>query len=147
MTRKQRRLAFITAGLISLSLAVVLILMAVRDSLVYFYTPSEIIHKNVGVNHRLRIGGLVKEGSVSKNGIDIEFVVTDLEETLTVKYRGVLPDLFREGQGVVTEGRLNQNGEFIANEVLAKHDEKYMPKEVADALKKSDRWRGEGQKS
>jgi cytochrome c-type biogenesis protein CcmE len=120
--------------------ATALVLTAMKDTLVYFYTPSDLAARPAGVGRRLRIGGLVEQGTVVKQGETVRFVVTDLVVRLPVTYTGVLPDLFREGQGVVAEGKLEDGGQFRATEVLAKHDEKYMPKEVSDALKKSGRW-------
>jgi cytochrome c-type biogenesis protein CcmE len=146
MTRKQRRLYFVLLGMLALGGAAALVLTAMNDTLVYFYTPSDLKTRHVGVDRRLRIGGLVEQGSVVHQGDIVHFVVTDLTATLPVTYRGVLPDLFREGQGVVTEGKLDGQGLFHASEVLAKHDENYMPKEVADALKKSGQWQEEGKK-
>lgn len=140
MTRKQRRLYFLVLGMLAIGAATALVLTAMNDTLVYFYSPSDIQAKHVGPDRRLRIGGLVETGSVVKQGEVVRFNVTDLTATLPVTFTGVLPDLFREGQGVVAEGRLDGQGTFHASEVLAKHDEKYMPKEVADALKKSGRW-------
>lgn len=144
MTRKQRRLYFVLLGMLALGGAAALVLTAMNDTLVYFYTPSDLKTKHVSPDRRLRIGGLVEKGSVVHQGDMVRFVVTDLMATLPVTYRGVLPDLFREGQGVVTEGKMDGQGLFHANEVLAKHDENYMPKEVADALKKSGQWQEEG---
>jgi cytochrome c-type biogenesis protein CcmE len=146
MTRKQRRLYFVLLGMLALGGAAALVLTAMNDTLVYFYTPSDLRTKHVSVDRRLRIGGLVEQGSVVHQGEMVRFVVTDLTATLPVTYRGVLPDLFREGQGVVTEGKLDAQGLFHASEVLAKHDENYMPKEVADALKQSGQWQAEGKK-
>jgi cytochrome c-type biogenesis protein CcmE len=146
MTRKQRRLYFVLLGMLALGGAAALVLTAMGDTLVYFYTPSDLKTKHVSVDRRLRIGGLVEQGSVVHQGEVVRFVVTDLTATLPVTYRGVLPDLFREGQGVVTEGKMDSQGLFHASEVLAKHDENYMPKEVADALKKSGQWQEEGKK-
>jgi len=140
MTRKQRRLYFVLLGLLALGGATALVLTAISDTLVYFYTPSEMAGKQIAPGRRLRIGGLVAQGSVVKNDANVSFTVTDLTASLPVTYQGILPDLFREGQGVVAEGKLDKEGVFHASEVLAKHDEKYMPKEVADALKKSGRW-------
>lgn len=140
MTRKQRRLYFVLLGLLALGGATALVLTAMSDTLVYFYTPSEMAGKAIGPGRRLRIGGLVEQGSVARQQSTVTFTITDLTATLPVTYTGVLPDLFREGQGVVAEGRLERDGVFHASEVLAKHDEKYMPKDVADALKKSGRW-------
>ncbi|HXP97099.1 MAG TPA: cytochrome c maturation protein CcmE [Telmatospirillum sp.] len=146
MTRKQRRLYFVFLGMLALGAAAALVLTAMNDTLVYFYTPSDLRTKHVSPDRRLRIGGLVEPGSVARQGDAVRFVVTDLTATLPVTYRGVLPDLFREGQGVVAEGKMDGEGLFHASEVLAKHDENYMPKEVADALKKSGQWQDEGKK-
>ncbi len=143
MTRKGKRLTLIIGALAALGLAAGLILFALRDNIVFFYTPSELAQKQLAPGARLRIGGLVKEGSVVKNGRDISFTVTDRTKDLDVAYTGLLPDLFREGQGVVVDGQLQQNGAFKADSVLAKHDERYMPREVADALKKQGVWQGE----
>ena len=116
---------------------------AFEDNIVFFHSPTDIIEKKIGEDRRFRLGGLVEEGSVRKAGGAVTiFRVTDLKETIAVSYKGLLPDLFREGQGVVAEGRL-KGGIFIADEVLAKHDETYMPPEVAEALKKSGKWRGQ----
>jgi len=130
-------------GMLALGTATALVLTAINDTLVYFYTPADIQAKHIGPDRRLRVGGLVEQGSVVKMGETVRFTVTDLTATLPVTYTGVLPDLFREGQGVVAEGRLDGKGMFLASEVLAKHDEKYMPKEVSEALKKSGRWQEE----
>lgn len=143
MTRKQRRLYFVLLGMLALGGATALVLTAFNDTLVYFYTPADIQAKHVGPDRRLRIGGLVEQGTVVKQGETVRFNVTDLTASLPVTYTGVLPDLFREGQGVVAEGKLDGQGTFHASEVLAKHDEKYMPKEVSDALKKSGHWQEE----
>ena len=140
MTRKQRRLYFVLLAMLALGGATALVLTALGDTLVYFYTPSEMAGKQIGPDRRVRIGGLVEKDSVAKDHETTHFVITDLTATLPATYTGVLPDLFREGQGVVAEGRLGKDGVFHASEVLAKHDEKYMPKEVADQLKKSGRW-------
>jgi len=143
VTRKQRRLYFLVLGLLALGAATALVLTAVGDGMVYFYTPADLKTKHVGIDRRLRIGGLVENGSVVKDGQTVAFTITDMTATLPVTYTGVLPDLFREGQGVVAEGKLDAEGKFHASEVLAKHDENYMPKEVSDALKKSGRWQEE----
>ncbi len=142
--RKRQRLQALILAAILLGLATGLVLVALEDSLVYFRTPSELSTEKPG--RRIRLGGLVVPGSVQKSedGIAVTFGVTDLEQTVAVRYRGILPDLFREGQGVVTEGALDASGVFVAGRVLAKHDENYMPPEVADALKKSGRWQGRG---
>ena len=141
MKRKNRRLLFVGLGLAALGLAAALILLAFDDNLVFFFSPTEVEGREFTAEQRLRIGGLVEEGSVKKTagGKTVEFVITDLNETIPVVYAGLLPDLFREGQGVVAEG-LVKNGVFQADEVLAKHDENYMPPEVADALKESGQW-------
>lgn len=141
MTRKQFRLAIIgTAGAV-LVLAAALVLVALRDRIVFFYGPTEIAQKGVAPGTRLRLGGLVEKGSVERgNGRHVAFAVTDGTSTVKVSYDGLLPDLFREGQGVVTEGVFEGGGHFRADSVLAKHDETYMPREVADTLKKQGYW-------
>jgi cytochrome c-type biogenesis protein CcmE len=140
VTRKQRRLYFVLLGMLALGAAVALVLTAISDSLVYFYSPTDIVSQRIPEGRRMRIGGLVEEGSVKKDGKMVNFKITDITNSLGVSYAGILPDLFREGQGVVVEGRMEKDGLFHATEVLAKHDEKYMPKEVAEALKKSGQW-------
>jgi len=139
MTRKRRRLYFVLLGLLALSGGLALVLTAFEDNIVLFFSPTEVAAKPVCAQ-RCRIGGLVANGSVVKEGERVSFDVTDTVETISVKYVGILPDLFREGQGVVAEGKMTE-GVFVANNVLAKHDENYMPPEVADALKKSGRWK------
>ncbi len=143
MTRRQRRLTLIGIAAIILSLAAGLALSALRDSIVFFVTPSELAAKPIEPGMRFRLGGLVEEGSVVKDGVSVRFRVTDGNAQLPVTYRGLLPDLFREQQGVVAEGKLDPSGVFVADTVLAKHDERYMPREVADALKKQGHWQGE----
>jgi len=138
---KRRRLWFVVMGLVTLGVAAALVLTAFEDNLVFFYSPSDLAEKDVAPGRRIRLGGLVEEGSVERQGETTRFVITDLSHTVAVSYTGILPDLFREGQGVVTEGTLEPGGRFRASEVLAKHDETYMPKEVADALKESGQWR------
>ena len=146
MTRKQRRAILIGTCLGVLALAVGLVLMALRDSIVFFYTPSEVAEKHLDSGQRFRLGGLVENGSLKRGeGTTVSFVVTDKRATLPVTYTGVLPDLFREGQGVVAEGALTSEGVFHADSVLAKHDEKYMPPEVAKKLKEQGVWRGDEQ--
>jgi cytochrome c-type biogenesis protein CcmE len=142
MKPKRRRLYFVAAGMLLLGVAAALVLYAMNDSLVFFYSPSELAAKQVPPGRTLRIGGLVETGSVARDadGTTIHFRVTDTAKAVPVTYKGILPDLFREGQGVVAEGTMSQDGVFVAAEVLAKHDENYMPKEVVDALKKSGRW-------
>ena len=124
-----------------LGAATALVLSAFRDNLVFFYSPSDLVEREVEPGRRFRLGGLVEEGSIQRDGATVHFVVTDLARTVPVSYTGVLPDLFREGQGVVTEGALDAQGRFTAATVLARHDENYLPKEVADALKESGQWR------
>ena len=145
MTRKQRRALFIGIGVAILSLAVLLVLVALRDTIVFFHTPSEIAAKGVGPGQRIRLGGLVATGSLKRGtGSTVEFAVTDNAKSIDVRYTGILPDLFREGQGVVAEGVLDPSGRFVADTVLAKHDETYMPPEVAKALKQQGVWQGGG---
>ncbi len=147
MTRKQRRSALIGMCLAVLGLAVGLVLFALEDSIVFFYSPSDVSEKNIKPGQRIRLGGLVEEGSVKRGeNTTVQFTVTDTAKRVPVMYTGVLPDLFREGQGVVTEGKLGSDGVFVADSVLAKHDENYMPPEVAEALKKQGVWQGEGAK-
>lgn len=139
MKPKHQRLALLGLGALVLGAAAALVLTAFEDNLVFFHSPSELATKQIAPTQRLRIGGLVQDGSVVKSGSDVRFVVTDGAHSVAVAYRGILPDLFREGQGVVAEGTFN-NGVFTAREVLAKHDENYMPPEVVEALKKSGEW-------
>ncbi len=136
MTRKQTRTTIILASLAVLAVAGGLILYAIRDTIVFFYTPSEIAEKGVKPGTRIRLGGMVENGSWKKTeGAVNQFVVTDTIKSMPVSFKGVVPDLFREGQGVVAEGVLDATGGFTADTVLAKHDENYMPKEVADSLR------------
>jgi cytochrome c-type biogenesis protein CcmE len=142
MTRKRRRLVLIGGALCVLAVAVGLMLNAFRDSIVFFNSPTDVAEKHIPPGTRIRIGGLVKAGSLVRgDDLKIRFDVTDGNSDIAVAYQGVLPDLFREGQGVVAEGALDSGGLFDADTILAKHDENYMPKEVADALKKSGRWK------
>jgi cytochrome c-type biogenesis protein CcmE len=144
MTRKQRRGVFITAGLTILGFAVFLVLFALSDSIVYFYSPSDIAEKHILPGQRIRLGGLVGEGSVKRDqATHVEFSITDGKTITRATYTGLLPDLFAENKGVVAEGKFDAAGVFRADTVLAKHDEKYMPREVADALKKQGVWQGE----
>jgi cytochrome c-type biogenesis protein CcmE len=145
MTRKQRRAAFIALGVAVLSAAVLLVAVALRDTIVFFHTPREVIEKRIPAGQRIRLGGLVQEGSLKRGGgLSIEFAITDTVKTIPVSYTGLLPDLFREGQGVVAEGKLDAQGRFLADTVLAKHDETYMPPEVAKALKEQGVWKETG---
>jgi cytochrome c-type biogenesis protein CcmE len=147
MTRKQRRLTLIGAALGVLALAVALVLGALKDSIVFFNSPTDVVEKSIRPGTRIRIGGLVREGSVWRgDALAVRFEVTDGKSSLPVSYQGLLPDLFREGQGVVAEGTLDPTGTFRADSVLAKHDETYMPKEVADALKRQGHWKTEYEK-
>jgi cytochrome c-type biogenesis protein CcmE len=142
MTRKQRRLTMIGGALLVLGIAVGLVLNALRDSIVFFSTPVMVAEKHIPAGKRFRLGGLVEPGSLVRGDhLAVSFKVSDGSATLPVAYQGILPDLFREGQGVVAEGSLDQAGVFKADTVLAKHDETYMPKEVADALKKQGHWK------
>lgn len=136
MTRKQKRGFLIGAAVAILAMAVIMVAFALRDTIVFFQTPSDVAEGKVKPGERFRLGGLVADGSVERGqGTKVKFAVTDTLKTVPVSYEGILPDLFREGQGVVTEGRLDESGRFVADTVLAKHDENYMPPEVAAALK------------
>ena len=142
MRRKGRRLVLISGALGVAGLAAGLTLFALRDSVVFFYGPTEFAQRAPPPGTRLRIGGLVETGSVAHVGdATVRFVVTDNRQDVRVSYTGLLPDLFREGQGVVAEGVVSGPNQFLADSVLARHDESYMPREVADALKKSGEWR------
>ena len=142
MTRKQRRLTMIGGSLAVLAIAAALVLNALRDSIVFFSTPVMVSEKHIQPGQRFRLGGLVLKGSVVRgDNLAVTFKVSDGSATLPVAFKGILPDLFREGQGVVAEGALDHSGVFKADTVLAKHDETYMPKEVADALKKQGHWK------
>ncbi len=144
MKRKQRRLLFVGLGMAALGLAAALILLAFDENLVFFFSPTEVQAREFSPDQRLRIGGLVEEGSVVRegDGLTIRFNITDLSQTVAVIYNGVLPDLFDEGQGVIAEGHM-RGGTFQAANILAKHDENYMPREVADALKEAGQWKGD----
>lgn len=144
MTRKRQRLILVLSGLGALGLATGLVLFALRDNIVFFYSPTQVAERQVPIADRnFRIGGLVEAGSVKRvNANTITFVVTDTRHAIAVSYTGLLPSLFKEGQGVVAEGRLAADGRFVASSVLAKHDETYMPREVVDALKAAGEWKG-----
>jgi len=146
LTRRGRRLSLIAAALAVVGVAAGIALYALRDNIVFFYSPTEVVQKAVQPGARLRVGGLVKADSLIKlSGENVAFVVTDGANELTVAYQGLLPDLFREGQGVVAEGVLEAPGQMRAETILAKHDERYMPREVVEALMKQGRWQeGEG---
>jgi cytochrome c-type biogenesis protein CcmE len=141
MTPKRRRLWLLVASLGVLGVAAALVLTALNDNLVFFYSPTQVAEKKIAPERHFRLGGLVEPGSLKKAGQEVRFTVTDTHRTVAVLYRGLLPDLFREGQGVVAEGSLGPDGVFIAREVLAKHDENYMPPEVAKALKEAGQWK------
>jgi cytochrome c-type biogenesis protein CcmE len=147
MTRKQRRLVLIGSALGVLALAVALVLSALKDSIVFFNSPTDVVEKHLSAGARIRLGGLVKEGSVVRGqNLLVRFEVTDGPNTVPVSYRGMLPDLFREGQGVIAEGVLDRAGMLEADSVLAKHDENYMPKDVADRLKQQGHWKDDYEK-
>ena len=135
MTLRRRRLLVALLVLLAAGAATALLLNAFRSNLVFFYTPTQVHAREAPAGRTLRIGGLVQAGSVKRDGVMVSFVVSDLAHSLPVSYRGILPDLFREGKGVVAQGRLADDGVFVAQEVLAKHDENYMPPEVASGLK------------
>jgi cytochrome c-type biogenesis protein CcmE len=144
MTRRQRRLTLIGSALAAVALAIALVLFSLKDSIVFFNSPTDLVEKHIAPGQRMRVGGLVKEGSLWRgDNLAIRFALMDSNNEVTVAYRGQLPDLFREGQGVVAEGALDTAGRFQADTILAKHDERYTPKEVADALKKQGHWQRE----
>jgi cytochrome c-type biogenesis protein CcmE len=143
-SRKQKRLAVIAGLAVVVALATTLVLVALRDQIVFFYSPSDVIAREVAPGQPIRLGGLVKEASWVRDGQENTFTVTDNAADIVAHYTGILPDLFREGQGVVAEGSLGPDGQFMATNVLAKHDENYIPKEVVEALKASGEWRPEG---
>jgi len=134
MTPRRKRLLLIVGGIAMLSVATSLVLAAFRDNLVFFYTPTEVAANKAPLGRPFRIGGLVRDGSLKRNGLDVSFVVTDTARDLPVVYSGILPDLFRQGKGVVAQGSLGGDGVFHATEILAKHDENYMPPEAGQAL-------------
>ena len=142
-SRKQKRLAIIAGLGVVLALATTLVLVALRDQIVFFYSPSDVIAREVDAGTPIRLGGLVKDASWTRSGQENDFVITDMKSDISAQYSGILPDLFREGQGVVAEGSMQPDGTFKATNVLAKHDENYIPKEVVDALKASGEWRPE----
>ena len=138
MKARQKRLIFILLGLVALGLAAWLVFNALGSNMSYFYSPTEVVQKKAPRDHLFRLGGMVVKGSVQRGQeLTVRFAVTDTANVVNVEYTGILPDLFEEGQGVIAQGKLGENGVFIASEVLAKHDETYMPPEVADALQKA----------
>ncbi len=136
MKPRHKRMAVIVVSVVGFTVAALFVLNAFRSNLVFFYSPSEVLAGEAPRAQRFRVGGLVEQGSVKKSGTQVDFIVTDMNEAISVHYEGILPDLFREGQGVIAQGRLMANNRFVADEILAKHDENYMPPEVADALAK-----------
>ena len=139
MKRRHRRIGFIVAGLAALGIAVALVLSAFQENLVFFFSPSQVVAKEAPTSRTFRVGGLVKEGTVRRDtdGLTVRFVVTDTAESIPVVYKGILPDLFKEGKGCVAQGKLGGDGVFYADEVLAKHDENYMPPEAGQAIDKA----------
>jgi cytochrome c-type biogenesis protein CcmE len=142
MSRKGRRLALIGTAVGVIGVALGLVLYAMRDTIVFFHAPADLAAKAVQPGSRFRLGGLVKEGSIRRDGLRITFEVVDAQAAVPVRYQGLVPDLFREGQGVVAEGALDASGVFNADTILARHDETYMPREVAETLKKQGHWQG-----
>ncbi len=140
MKPKYQRFTLLILALISMSIGVMLILSALKDNIVFFYSPSDIVNKPPHSDQRIRVGGLVVDGSIKHQGNRLEFVVTDNVHVMQITYEGIPPGLFREGQGMVAEGHF-KDGQFVATNLLAKHDENYMPPEVADAIKKSGHWK------
>jgi cytochrome c-type biogenesis protein CcmE len=137
MKPRHKRLLAIAAGIAALGIAAALVLSAFQKNLVFFFTPSQVAANEAPQGRTFRIGGMVEKGSVKREGVEVSFVVTDTAKTIPVLYKGALPDLFREGKGVVAQGQLGADGVFRAREVLAKHDENYMPPEAADAVKRA----------
>jgi len=137
MTPRRKRLSIIVGVLVAVGAATALVLNAFQSNLVFFYSPTQVVAREAPTQRTFRIGGLVQAGSVKRDGVDVNFMVTDTVQTIPVRYRGILPDLFKEGKGVVAQGQLGGDGVFVAREVLAKHDENYMPPEAADALKRA----------
>jgi cytochrome c-type biogenesis protein CcmE len=143
MKPRHKRLGIIAGIVVAVGVAVGLVLNAFQSNLVFFYSPSQIVAKEAPVARTFRLGGLVKEGSVKRDGTQVHFAVTDTAQTIPVQYTGILPDLFKEGKGVVAQGQLRNDGVFVAREVLAKHDENYMPPEAAEALKRAQQGGGQ----
>ncbi|MBL8319135.1 MAG: cytochrome c maturation protein CcmE [Burkholderiaceae bacterium] len=137
MKPRHKRLAIIAGIVGAVGVAVGLVLNAFQSNLVFFYSPTQIVAKEAPTSRTFRLGGLVKEGSVQRNGTEVQFAVTDTAQTIPVRFTGILPDLFKEGKGVVAQGQLRDDGVFVAREVLAKHDENYMPPEAGEAVKRA----------
>jgi cytochrome c-type biogenesis protein CcmE len=144
MKPRHKKAAIAVGVLAALGVAVGLVLNAFNSNLVFFYTPTQVAQKEAPQGRTFRIGGMVREGSVARDGVTVRFAVTDTAQTVSVRYEGVLPDLFKEGKGVVAQGQLGPDGTFVAREVLAKHDENYMPPEAAEALKQAEKMRARG---
>ncbi len=144
MKPRHKKIAFAVGALAALGVAVGLVLNAFNSNLVFFYTPTQIAQNEAPQGRTFRVGGMVLEGSVVRSGVNVSFTVTDTAKQVPVRYAGVLPDLFKEGKGVVAQGQLGPDGVFVAREVLAKHDENYMPPEAAAALKQAHQNRGSG---
>jgi len=138
---RHKRAAIVLGGLGAVGVAVALVLNAFNSNLVFFYTPSQVAAKEAPQGRTFRVGGLVESGSVQREGVTVRFLVTDTAKTVPVRYDGLLPDLFKEGKGVVAQGQLGTDGVFVAREVLAKHDENYMPPEAADAVQQAEKTR------
>jgi cytochrome c-type biogenesis protein CcmE len=141
MKPRHKRAAIVLGGLCAVGVAVALVLNAFNSNLVFFYTPSQVAAKEAPQGRTFRVGGLVESGSVQREGVTVRFQVTDTAKTVSVRYDGLLPDLFKEGKGVVAQGQLGADGVFVAREVLAKHDENYMPPEAADAVQQAEKTR------
>jgi len=141
MKQRHKRLIYVIGGLVGLAVCAGFVFNALNSNMQFFFSPTEVIAKKAPQNSSFRLGGLVEDGSLSReeDGLTVHFKVTDNAESIPVTYKGILPDLFREGQGIVTQGQFNESGNFIATEVLAKHDEEYMPPEVAEALEKAEK--------
>jgi cytochrome c-type biogenesis protein CcmE len=137
MKRRHKRIAFILAGLTGLAVAAYLVASAFRNNLVFFFSPTQVAAKEAPVNRTFRIGGLVQDGTLQRDGLTAHFIVTDTAASIPVVYNGILPDLFKEGRGCVAQGKLGADGVFQAEQVLAKHDENYMPPEAGEALDKA----------
>jgi cytochrome c-type biogenesis protein CcmE len=145
MKPKHQRLLFVVISMVFLCVGTLLTMSAFRDNLVFFYSPSDLRSQSLSTEKTIRIGGLVKAGSIERSSDDtIDFIITDGNADIKVSYKGILPNLFREGQGCIAEGHMTSANGFIAQKILAKHDEKYMPREVVDALKRSGNWHGDG---
>lgn len=144
MKPQQKRLALIVGGLATLAVATTLVLQSMNSNIVFFYTPTQVAAGEAPQNRAFRIGGLVKEGSVKRDNLTVHFIVTDTAKEIPSTYTGILPDLFKEGKGVVAQGRVDASGLFVANEVLAKHDENYMPAEAQHAVDEAKKSMGGG---